>query len=128
MSDRSLPQSKRKAALRKTDGECHFCGSEENVEVHHIDGDAANHDLDNLIPACRPCHMNIHYPDTERFQKWNDKIKDRDNRKTGDEIAVSKQTFDGEFICDECGEVFPSYIIVERCQSCDAYHSLSLKQ
>jgi hypothetical protein len=40
---------------------CPDCGRGEeelrnHFEVHHIDGDCTNHDLDNLVGLCRPCH------------------------------------------------------------------------
>jgi 5-methylcytosine-specific restriction endonuclease McrA len=85
---RRLPGSIRREVLRKYDHKCHFCDVETDVQVHHIDGHAANHDIDNLIAVCHDCHMNIHYPpeDDEKWQKWNDKILPRSERKTGDEI------------------------------------------
>ncbi|MDD3580411.1 MAG: HNH endonuclease [Desulfobacca sp.] len=37
---------------------CCFCGKSctTNIEIHHIDGDPANNELDNLIPVCFDCH------------------------------------------------------------------------
>lgn len=83
-----LPGSIRRQVLRDYDQQCFFCETGENVQVHHIDGHAANHDLENLIAVCHGCHMKIHYPsgESEKFQEWNDKILPRDERKTGDEL------------------------------------------
>jgi len=77
---RALPGSIRKRVYRTKGDACHFCAAAESLEVHHIDGDASNHDLDNLLPVCRDCHMNIHYPDSDEFRAWNDKILPRDER------------------------------------------------
>jgi hypothetical protein len=37
---------------------CCFCGKEctTNIEIHHIDGERSNNELDNLIPVCFDCH------------------------------------------------------------------------
>lgn len=37
---------------------CCFCGKActTNIEIHHIDEDSSNSDLDNLIPVCFDCH------------------------------------------------------------------------
>lgn len=37
---------------------CCYCGKEctTNIVIHHIDGNPANNDLDNLIPVCFDCH------------------------------------------------------------------------
>jgi hypothetical protein len=37
---------------------CCFCGKActTNIIIHHIDGNPANNDLDNLIPVCFDCH------------------------------------------------------------------------
>lgn len=41
--------------------QCVVCGSEDNVDVHHIDGDSSNNDLENLVPICRTHHLQIHH-------------------------------------------------------------------
>lgn len=40
--------------------ECTECGSETNIEVHHVDGDQNNNQPDNLLPLCRDCHAKLH--------------------------------------------------------------------
>ena len=37
--------------------ECEICGSTQNLDIHHIDGNYQNNELDNLICLCRSCHM-----------------------------------------------------------------------
>jgi len=44
------------------DGCCEICGSAENVDVHHKDGNPQNNDLSNLQRLCRSCHMKAHRP------------------------------------------------------------------
>lgn len=44
----------------KPTGGCEICGSNRNVDVHHIDGDYKNNDPNNLQRVCRSCHNIIH--------------------------------------------------------------------
>lgn len=46
----------------KPEGNCEICGSDRNVDVHHIDGNPQNNSLDNLMRVCRSCHYRIHHP------------------------------------------------------------------
>lgn len=39
---------------------CEECGSELNLEVHHIDEDRTNNEVDNLILLCKSCHKKRH--------------------------------------------------------------------
>jgi hypothetical protein len=60
--------SSRSVARRKywddkvmTEYSCPDCGRglgqlRNGFEVHHVDGDATNNDMDNLVGLCRPCH------------------------------------------------------------------------
>jgi len=48
--------------LQRSKGKCEICGDIATI-VHHIDGDKSNHNLDNLIPVCRKCHMALHAED-----------------------------------------------------------------
>ena len=61
----------RQKALREKGRSCDICGASENIEVHHIDGNNANNDLENLIPVCRFHHNQIHSGkgDDERVQE-----------------------------------------------------------
>jgi len=43
---------------------CIACGTEENIEAHHRDGNRANSDIDNLAPVCEWCHKSIHARDS----------------------------------------------------------------
>ena len=35
---------------------CELCGSDKNLDIHHIDGNWKNNHLDNLMCLCRSCH------------------------------------------------------------------------
>lgn len=50
----------RPLALRRDDNRCVRCRSEENLEVHHRDGDQKNHSLENLQTLCAVCHEGLH--------------------------------------------------------------------
>lgn len=39
---------------------CELCGQQNNIDVHHIDGDYQNNDPSNLQVLCRSCHMKEH--------------------------------------------------------------------
>ena len=41
---------------------CEICGSAQNIDVHHKDGDFHNNTSDNLLVVCRSCHMKLHRP------------------------------------------------------------------
>jgi len=70
--------SYRAKAFEKYDEECQLCESEENIVVHHTDGDQSNNDIENLLPVCKKCHQNIH-SDNEVLKEWSEKVKDIDN-------------------------------------------------
>ncbi|MDF1537670.1 MAG: HNH endonuclease signature motif containing protein [Candidatus Thorarchaeota archaeon] len=50
----------RKAALERDGNKCVVTGLEENLQIHHIDGDDTNNKLENLITVCRDIQMVIH--------------------------------------------------------------------
>ena len=53
---------RRYARSIKNHEKCAICGSTENVDVHHKDGNWHNNSLDNLIALCRSCHLKEHRP------------------------------------------------------------------
>lgn len=52
---------------------CIICGEEDNIDVHHIDGDRTNNQLKNLIPVCRYCHIGIH-EGRENYEHWYNRL------------------------------------------------------
>lgn len=61
---------------------CPDCGNgQQNVwrfEVHHIDGNPSNDDMDNLIGLCHSCHMRRHrrYFMIERLREMRQQVED----------------------------------------------------
>jgi len=45
---------------------CKKCGTQKNIDVHHIDFDKHNHEPLNLISLCRKCHMKKHKENTQK--------------------------------------------------------------
>ena len=41
---------------------CEKCGSTQNIDVHHIDGNYNNNTPENLMILCRSCHIKEHRP------------------------------------------------------------------
>lgn len=48
---------------------CEVCTSRRYVEVHHIDGDRDNNEVDNLQALCRSCHFKLHHTNPKRDDK-----------------------------------------------------------
>lgn len=55
-----MPRNYRKKAIERHGEICQVCGAEENIHVHHKDGDPSNDDISNLIPLCVGCHRKAH--------------------------------------------------------------------
>lgn len=60
-------RANRDMARERDDYTCQDCGitdeeyhNDIQLDVHHIDRDPHNHDLDNLVTLCRSCHMQRH--------------------------------------------------------------------
>lgn len=54
----------RELAFDKYPHECAICGYKNNtkiLEVHHIDCDRSNNDIDNLVILCPNCHTELHF-------------------------------------------------------------------
>lgn len=54
----------RKIALANMTHICKVCGEGDisKIDVHHIDKDRRNNDIDNLMLVCSKCHQNILHP------------------------------------------------------------------
>ena len=68
----------RQKCLNAKGDSCRECGSKEEIEVHHIDTDRWNNDLDNLIPLCHECHMAVHRGE-EGFEHLTDQLENKQN-------------------------------------------------
>lgn len=61
----------------QTKGEiCTHCGSDENIVVHHKDGDRQNNHIDNLVPLCESCHKSVH-AGADDCENQHDALADR---------------------------------------------------
>ncbi len=59
---------------------CESCGSKENLDTHHRDGNVENNDPQNIATLCETCHTHLHetsgYPKTySDYLNWNQPIK-----------------------------------------------------
>ena len=57
---------------------CELCGSDNNLDIHHIDGDWQNNNLDNLMCLCRSCHT--------KYERNKNKLKLRIRKLTPREV------------------------------------------
>lgn len=79
MPTESLPLGAyRERCLSEKGEECDLCGATERIVAHHIDGNRANNRIENLLPVCRSCHINIHRNDnpTGRVGELQERIQD----------------------------------------------------
>lgn len=68
--------------------ECVICGrspekwsqsrSQEDLSIHHIDGDPENSQIDNLIPVCQSCHKSIHRFDEPPYRFYHRQLPPED--------------------------------------------------
>ena len=54
-----LLKQRRLDVLCEAKGRCAVCKEMAQV-VHHVDGDKSNHDIQNLVALCNPCHRAVH--------------------------------------------------------------------
>ena len=58
------------------DNECSICGEEDKkiLQIHHVDCDANNNDLDNLLLVCVICHALCFHPlKIQKMIEWVEK-------------------------------------------------------
>lgn len=64
----------REKCIREKGEVCEICDTtpeQQEIVVHHLDGDRSNNNLDNLVPVCRSCHGKIHHAndDVEEYHQ-----------------------------------------------------------
>jgi len=67
-----LLKQRRLDVLCKAKGKCKVC-KEMAYVVHHIDGEKANHTMENLVALCNPCHRAVHKNEIGERQKQTSK-------------------------------------------------------
>jgi 5-methylcytosine-specific restriction endonuclease McrA len=50
----------REAIVRRDEFRCQLCGSNVELQVHHVDLDRSNSDPSNLLTLCARCHLGYH--------------------------------------------------------------------
>jgi len=74
----------RQRAIEEHGEECGVCADSDGVQVHHIDGDRGNNDIENLIPLCRDCHSTVHsvaaHSSGTQLQQLAAELKPREQR------------------------------------------------
>lgn len=63
----AIPVKVRNALLNEFDHRCAIC-SGERPHVHHIDEDASNNVIENLLPLCPNCHLRDQHSPTRRIE------------------------------------------------------------
>jgi len=91
----------REVCLQSKGERCVMCGANEDIVVHHLDGDRSNNELENLIPVCREHHAKIHHdhPEVESYAsqlpehaKYSTQGRSEGGRKT---VTITKGAFHG---------------------------------
>lgn len=55
----AVPEQLKSEILSRTNNRCCVCQTP-FVQLHHLDGDPSNNDLDNIAPVCPNCHNQAH--------------------------------------------------------------------
>jgi hypothetical protein len=79
MTRKKMPTKIRDAVLKEYKHKCAICGVDE-PQVHHIDEDPSNNELENLLPLCPKCHLTDQHNPTRKidiqklilFRKYKD--------------------------------------------------------
>jgi len=84
----------RKRCFDEHGKECIACGSDENIEAHHLDGDRSNNNIDNLAPVCADCHKSVHTrsssPVNDTVAELREKVtREKDIKRIGADVIQS---------------------------------------
>jgi len=60
-----LTQSTRSEIITRCNGICEQCNESHVRDIHHIDKNPSNNNIENLIGVCYSCHKEIHWGKTE---------------------------------------------------------------
>lgn len=116
IADGTLSETIRQYLITKANNACELCGwNKKNpvtdsvpLEIHHIDGNYLNNDINNLQVLCPNCHAL-----TPNYRNLNKTIEPTRNR------GVAHKNY-----CIDCGKQISSDAI--RCQDCFGKHQTEL--
>lgn len=55
----------------EAEGDDGYTRSQEDIRLHHVNGDDTDDRVENLIPVCQSCHVHIHRVDRPPYRKWH---------------------------------------------------------
>jgi len=97
--DHYTMKQNRLKVLEDADHCCAICG-QEAMYVHHKDFSNDNHAIDNLLPVCIRCHMNIHRERNEEIRLiWDTQLI---------EFALMHRGLDAKELADSIGHSYAS--------------------
>jgi len=89
--------SYRRKALEEHGEECANCGANEGIEVHHLNGDREDNDVENLLPLCRHCHRRLHRSGLDGLEEDLKPAEERsqlDTDMTSYQFSISKSKWE----------------------------------
>lgn len=89
---------------------CTYCGSRENIIVHHTTYENVGHEkLDDLITLCKKCHYALHvlkkYEINDALEDWYVEIDTDKYIQTGEICSISKPVKVSEIMVDGIGSI-----------------------
>ena len=105
----------RESAKSRDGGICVICGSNENIEIHHINGIKNDNRLSNLATLCRKCHVSM-----MKGKKFN--VLHIDNCITlvciqcGKTFKVTPSRKNAKFCSKKC--YFVNHNVILKCLTC----------
>lgn len=67
MTRKAIPKATRDALLDEYSYRCAICGGD-RPQIHHIDEDHTNNDIENLLPLCPNCHLTDQHNPTRKVE------------------------------------------------------------
>lgn len=79
MTRKEIPKRTREVVFGEYNHRCAICGADK-PQIHHIDEDHSNNEIDNLLPLCPNCHLTDQHNPTKKidpqklqlFRKYKD--------------------------------------------------------
>lgn len=64
---KQIPKHIRESVKQYYNEQCAYCDSTKYLHIHHLDGDAMNNTMQNLMLVCRKCHKQRFHPMNKRL-------------------------------------------------------------